>query len=184
MAPVDAVRSLAFLVGAALAVPQVACQSSLTGPDALERDLAIVRAATARYQDVSVALQDGFIADPICVSAGPRGAMGIHYLNPGRMDDLLVAEEPEILLYVRENGVPRLVGIEYWKPVLQGGAPYFGSAPPSQPGPNPVMFGRAFEGPMPGHSPTMPWHFDLHVWLFRDNPDGVFSQFNRAVSCS
>jgi hypothetical protein len=26
-------------------------------------------------------------------------------------------------------------------------------------------------------------HFDRHVWIYRDNPNGVFAQFNPAVSC-
>ena len=26
-------------------------------------------------------------------------------------------------------------------------------------------------------------HFDRHVWLFRDNPNGVFTPFNPNVSC-
>ena len=27
-------------------------------------------------------------------------------------------------------------------------------------------------------------HFDRHVWLFRENPNGVFAQFNPKVSCA
>jgi hypothetical protein len=26
-------------------------------------------------------------------------------------------------------------------------------------------------------------HFDRHVWLYRENPNGVFTPFNPAVSC-
>jgi hypothetical protein len=26
-------------------------------------------------------------------------------------------------------------------------------------------------------------HYDRHVWLYRDNPNGMFAQFNPAVSC-
>ena len=26
-------------------------------------------------------------------------------------------------------------------------------------------------------------HYDRHVWLYRDNPNGVFAQFNPKVSC-
>ena len=39
---------------------------------------------------------------------------------------------------------------------------------------------------MAGHQPLMPAelkHYDLHVWLFKDNPKGVFSAVNPAVSC-
>jgi hypothetical protein len=27
-------------------------------------------------------------------------------------------------------------------------------------------------------------HYDLHVWLFRDNPSGEFAPFNPNVSCA
>jgi len=27
-------------------------------------------------------------------------------------------------------------------------------------------------------------HYDRHVWLFRDNPNGVFAQYNPKVSCA
>ena len=26
-------------------------------------------------------------------------------------------------------------------------------------------------------------HFDRHVWLYRENPNGVFAQFNPKVTC-
>ena len=26
-------------------------------------------------------------------------------------------------------------------------------------------------------------HYDRHVWIYRDNPNGVFTPFNPAVSC-
>lgn len=27
-------------------------------------------------------------------------------------------------------------------------------------------------------------HYDRHVWLYRDNPNGVFTPFNPAVTCA
>ena len=26
-------------------------------------------------------------------------------------------------------------------------------------------------------------HYDRHVWLYRENPNGIFAQFNPAVTC-
>ena len=40
-----------------------------------------------------------------------------------------------------------------------------------------------FDGPMPGHNPSMPWHFDLHAWLWAENPAGTFAMFNPTLSC-
>ena len=42
-------------------------------------------------------------------------------------------------------------------------------------------------GPMEGHYPLIPRefvHYDLHAWLFRDNPNGMFSPTNPNVKCS
>jgi hypothetical protein len=47
----------------------------------------------------------------------------------------------------------------------------------------PSIFGQPFDGPMPGHNPAMPVHYDLHVWLSADNPSGLFAQFNPSLSC-
>jgi hypothetical protein len=50
----------------------------------------------------------------------------------------------------------------------------------------PELFGHPFEGPMEGHYPLLPLkfhHYDLHVWLFKDNPAGLFSHSNPDVSC-
>ncbi len=48
------------------------------------------------------------------------------------------------------------------------------------------MLGRPFDGPMHGHEPLMPQglhHYDLHVWLWKENPAGLFSPTNPAVKC-
>jgi len=169
---------------AALGMAGAGCgQHAPTAQDPPESELALARRSTTRYQDVSVALREGYVADAVCV-ASPAGAMGIHYLNPSRMDTTLTPREPEILLYAREGQQVRLVGVEYFKAVLENGQPYFGLNPPANPGPTPQMFGQAFQGPMPGHNPSMPWHWDLHVWIWQDNPAGTFAQFNPALSCS
>lgn len=145
--------------------------------------LAQARAATARYHDVSVALEDGFFRASPCIS-GPAGTMGFHYVNPSRLDDTAAIEEPEVLLYLEEDGEWQLVAVEYVVPVFQDGRPYFGTEPPADPGPRPELFGKAFAGPMPGHAPGEPWHYDLHVWVWSHNPAGMFAPFNPSLSCS
>ena len=47
----------------------------------------------------------------------------------------------------------------------------------------PSVLGQTFDGPMPGHNSDMPWHYDLHVWFWEDNPGGLFAPFNSALSC-
>jgi hypothetical protein len=132
-----------------------------------------VRRATARYHNIDAALADGYVLNPAepCVSS-PAGVMGIHVINPSLTNDGVVnAETPEALLYLpMENGKYRLIGVEYLL--------WFTPTTPT-----PALFGEVFQGPMPGHSPTMPTHWDLHVWLWANNPSGMFAQFNPSLSC-
>ncbi|HBR56192.1 MAG TPA: hypothetical protein DEA22_01775 [Blastocatellia bacterium] len=151
--------------------------------------LAAARAATAKYHDVNNAWADGFIDPLVCVQS-PSGAMGNHFVNPARTQDINVdVTEPEVLLYLPDSATGRrLIGVEYIAPVIVNGVgPWFGGPgdppPPGQFNPAPVLFGRAFAGPMPGHEPGMPWHYDLHVWLWLHNPDGMFALFNPAINC-
>lgn len=158
-------------------------------PDQCQEQLSAAREATARYHKEKNALKDGFVGEPICVQRPGLGGMGIHYENSARMRDTVVdPTEPELLLYEpQENGRMRLVGLEYHAPVIVNGQPWFGSAqqppPVGQYNAAPVLFGHRFDGPMPGHNPQMPWHYDLHVWAWRHNPMGLFTQFNPKVSC-
>jgi hypothetical protein len=49
------------------------------------------------------------------------------------------------------------------------------------------VFGKAFDGPMEGHEPLLPrnlHHYDLHVWLWKENPAGLFSPTNPSVTCA
>ena len=151
-----------------------------------QQDLAEARRANAKYHRVEVALADGYIADPVCV-ASPAGGMGIHYVNPSLVDDLdLDITQPETLLYEpTKNGRLRLVGVEYFAPVIVNGMPWFGPGPPptGQFNSAPSLFGQTFAGPMPGHGPGMPWHYDLHVWLWKHNSSGMFAEFNPTVQC-
>lgn len=148
-----------------------------TDPQVL-RDLARVRQATAKYHDVNTALADGFMRTPNCV-ASPDGGMGIHFIHPARiMNPAINLLEPEILLYLETNDGMKLLGVEYMFPIGPPDAPIPDPAPAS-----PILFGRPFDGPMLGHEPGMPPHYDLHAWVWQANPDGIFVPFNPNVSC-
>jgi hypothetical protein len=150
-----------------------------------------VKAASARFHSFEQAEAAGYtIENEPCVES-PDGAMGIHAVNRQAASDQSVdPEHPEIMLYEPQNdGSLKLVGVEYFQVALvstsDGPAPWFGSEPPQQGflTPTPSVLGESFNGPMPGHNPLMPWHYDLHVWLWRDNPSGTFAPWNPAVSC-
>jgi hypothetical protein len=136
-----------------------------------------VKAATARYNSLAQAQKAGYTVEGEPCVASPEGAMGIHAINPTLMADPAIHPlRPEILLYVPDaHGKLRLVGLEYWKTDDDGDLETDDDRP--------FVLSQALEGPMPGHNPTMPVHYDLHVWLFEANPSGFFAPFNPNLSC-
>jgi hypothetical protein len=160
-----------------------------SGP--LGPDLQEVRAAVGSYHSYANAVADGYSgAGEPCVSS-PAGTMGIHAPNAGLLASGVVDPlRPPILIYLpREDGSLRLVAVEYWNIALantvNGPAPWFGAEAPPLGFFNaaPTLLGQTFNGPMAGHNPRMPWHYDLHAWVIESNPTGLFSQWNPAISC-
>jgi hypothetical protein len=170
------VIGLVLLLLAALAGVAYAA-TGVTDPAVL-RDLAQVRRATAKYHDVNTALEDGFIRTPNCVES-PDGGMGIHFINlPRMMDPAINLLEPEILLYIETNDGMKLLGVEYWFTIGPPDTHVPNPAPPS-----PIIFNRPLDGPMEQHEPGQPPHYDLHAWVWKANPSGIFAPFNPNVSC-
>ena len=146
---------------------------------AVLKDLAKVREATARYHDVNNAIADGYLPTTTCDAIPGVGGMGYHYVKPAlAMDPGIDLTTPEILLYASAGGGLRLVGVEYFYGIGAPDAPVPNPAPPA-----PILFGRPFDGPMLGHIPGMPPHYDLHVWIWQPNPKGMFAMWNPNVSC-
>ncbi len=168
-----------ILWGLAAAIPATVAALSAVPPAAFalpEDDLQAAKAATARYHSIGQAERDGYVLGSPCTSS-PAGGMGFHYENHALMSDPAVdPTQPEILLYAPgPGGRLQLVGIEYWKADADQN--------PATSSDRPTLFGQPFNGPMPGHHPGMPVHYDLHVWLWQGNPAGMFAPFNPTVSC-
>lgn len=130
------------------------------------------RGATARYLDASVALADGYLPMSPCVAI-PSGAMGVHYVKPALlMDAGMDVEQPEALVYEpQQDGSLRLVALEYL--ILK--APWDAA----HPGAAPSFLGQGFDV-LPGPAGDM---YALHVWAWRQNPNGIFAPFNPKASC-
>jgi len=132
-----------------------------------------VRAATAKYHDVDAALADGFVPFSPCVSEPGEGGMGYHYAKIARVDGQVDPAAPEVLLYAPDDrGKLELVAVEFFEVValwetLHDSPPSLGSVP--------------FNGPMVHDG--LPLHYDLHAWVWRENPAGTFAQFNPKVQC-
>lgn len=136
-----------------------------------EAALGVVRQLTKQYLDVAVAIDEGFVESPACVPAA-----GIHYVNADRGDERLELGRPEVLLYAPTlDGGRRLVGAEWM--VNDDDQDLTTDHD------RPRLFGHDFDGPMLGHGPGQPIHYDLHAWAWVNNPLGGFAQKNPRVLC-
>ncbi len=159
-----AAATLVAAVGAATSVSAERGQSDDAGLDA-------VRAFTKRYQSEAAALADGFARTDECVPG-----MGYHYVNFSRLDTTLEPSRPEAVLYAATaNGDRRLAAAE-WIVVDR-------DQDLATDDDRPALFGHEFDGPMPGHVPGMPVHYDLHAYAWVDNPNGGFATWNPAITC-
>jgi hypothetical protein len=178
------------MLGAGAALMTAVAIAAASGGGLLSEEQRAVKDATAQYRSVGAAEAAGYVRGSPCEES-PAGGMGHHYVNAALAADLAVDPlRPEVLLYMpKPGGGLGLVGVEYFVVALantaSGPAPWFGASPP--PGgffnPAPTLFGRVFDGPMEGHAPGMPWHYDLHAWVWRHNRSGVLAQWNPVVEC-
>jgi len=144
-------------------------------PEVVRKQLEVVKRVTDRFENANAAEARGYVQGSPCESS-PQGGMGFHYINPAAIQDpKLDPLKPEVLLYAQATGGLQLIGVEYMK--------VDGDQSLATDGDRPTLFGRAFDGPMLGHAPGMPIHYDLHVWLQKRNPSGTFAQWNPEVSC-
>jgi len=174
------VATLAAVPAWSQATPATNKETSVLTPE-LQR----LRTELEKYKDPYVAVRAGYFSTVACINFPhgsmpghvqyPKGAMGVHFLNPTLIAPVLDPMKPQILLYEPDaNGTLRLVGVEWFVPLAIAKE-------------KPKLFGHEFQGPMEGHEPVMPAelaHYDLHVWLFKDNPKGMFAPTNPAVKCT
>ena len=141
----------------------------------LTPELIKLRDSLAKYKDPFVAVRDGYFSTVGCVQT-PDGGMGIHFLNPALIGPKADPAKPPILMYEPgSDGKFQLIAVEWIIPLATGIKA------------RPTLFGQDFEGPMAGHEPLIPdglHHYDLHAWIFKKNPKGVYSHANPDVDCS
>ncbi|WP_245242989.1 hypothetical protein [Pararhodobacter sp. SW119] len=186
-----------YLATAAILAPA----GALEPRDDIAALVASIQAATLRFENVEVALAEGFVPDPSghCVSAAAEGlptewgAMGIHYLRPDllgitatepRVDGVGLHTDflnPSILLYEPQaDGSLVLVGVENlvfeaaWRRAGNTDAPSLAGRNWDNMADDPATPGDEAHGFEP--------HWDQHVW-FRPNPLGPLHPFNPNVTC-
>ena len=112
-----------------------------------------------------------------CVSGGDFGAMGLHYVNLAAVGDGMIDPmKPEIVLYEpTADGQQKITGADFivyavdWDAKHPDGPPQLGGQ----------LF-HFFDSP---NRFGLPAFYTLHVWAWKDNPNGMFTNWNPTVSC-
>jgi len=135
----------------------------------LDRDLERIRNATAAFKSLDAAVAAGYQRNvPQCIAHPTLGGMGYHHTNDALLDDKLDLDHPEILVYAKTaTGEYKLNGVEFYVPY---------SAHPRDATP-PVIMGQQLTPFDPGKF----WY--RHVWVWTDNPSGVFADWDPDVKC-
>ncbi len=131
------------------------------GPATLQ-ELAIARAATAKYHDLARAEADGYIN-----TGDYESGEGLHYVKPSLIDGTFSPDEPEILLYApvpNENRL-ELVAVEYVVPL-----PLANTAP------------SGFSGDADVWTVNNEQHvWEVTAWVWLHNSNGMFAHSNPRV---
>jgi hypothetical protein len=129
--------------------------------------LAAVRAATATFHDVDTAQSAGYMLLPLpCFDKPGTGGMGIHYLKGSFVSSPPTPAHPQVLVYEVEGDQLTLVAVEYI-------VPYSLVAPAAT---APSLFGQDF------HQNNTLGLWYLHAWIWRQNPLGMFADYNPRVA--
>lgn len=191
---------LLFAAPAMAQGPTLASNAAGIRSEVPKDEIAAVMAATEKYKDVAVAEAEGYVRHPFCIVATSEGqpqqlgGMGYHYFRPDLLG--ITAEEPRvdgngthedwmqpaILLYEPQQdgslvltAIENLIWVKAWAeaghdtpPEFHGNQYYYMIDNPE----TPIDEAHGFQP-----------HYELHWWLYRDNPSGAFAPFNPAVNC-
>ena len=134
-----------------------------------------LRQEAERFQDVEVAQSAGYGLFHGCVSGPQEGAMGLHFVNGDLVGDGEIdALNPEALIYEIKNGGLQLAGVEY---VVIAEAWDANHETP------PTLMGQVFHYVCAPNRYRIPAFYELHVWAWKQNLNGMFTDWNPKVSC-
>lgn len=141
-------------------------------PTLLQNDLARVREATAQFHRPEAAQAAGYDLVPgldYCFNKPGVGAMGYHYINIGILDTTVDLLNPEAMVYAPgPDGILQLAAVEYIVPAALWDA---------ENNELPMLHGQHF------HLNANLGVYVLHAWIWKNNPSGIFEDWNPNVSC-
>jgi hypothetical protein len=172
---------LALLGSLIAAAPLFAVDHAATKHSAHEqavpaRLVELVRAGTKQYINVNNATAAGYGPFLGCVAGTDHGAMGVHYVNGTLLGNLtLDPSQPQALIYEPNDGKMTLVGVEFILDSASWLAANNNTAP--------VLEGQVFNFVGFPNRFGINSFFELHVWAWRENPQGSFVDWNNSVTC-
>ena len=133
-----------------------------------EADLAALRERFAGFTDIAAARAAGYTEQITpCWYHRDRGGQGYHFGRTDLIDGNVSLLEPELVMYEpNADGTHQFLAVEYIVPFSEWTA----AEPPE-------MLGRQF---MRNEGLGL---YVLHVWIGKDNPNGMYDDFNPNVSC-
>ena len=154
-----------------------------------------LRELTAPFHDVDAAEAAGyalFKAPPLtaadgCISSSSEGGMGYHYTRGNNLgDDSVSLLDPEFLVYAPKDGPrkdgearTRLAAFDYFLPYSAKwpgpGDPSFKRAPTLH------DFSTMSDLPDIAFAPSRFNGWMVHIWLWENNPGGMFANWNTSV---
>ena len=144
-------------------------------------DIAAIRDATTSFRDVTASDAAGYgvlTGTPLesCIDEAGTGGMGFHRVNGDLVGDTVLDPlTPEALIYIPDAvGDPELVGVEYV--VFQEAWDAENDSPPT-------LLGHELHLVPEPNRYELPAFYQLHAWVWRSNPMGMFESFNPTVSC-
>jgi hypothetical protein len=143
--------------------------------DDLSGALDMVKASVTAYTDVNAAITAGYGLVPgldYCFNNPGVGGMGIHYINTNILDTSTDPLKPEAMVYQKDaNGNLTLGAVEWIVPT----AAWDAEAPSADIVPE--VMGHKM------HRDDTLGVYMLHAWIFKNNPSGVFADWNPDVTC-
>ena len=135
-------------------------------------DITRVREATAQFHLTPAARDAGYQLIPgldYCFQNYGRGGMGYHYINANLLDDTLDLLHPEAMVYAPDqNGSIQLGAVAYMVPAAAWDAAH--TEPPQ-------ILRQSL------HLHEKLGMYVLYAWIWKNNPTGIFEDWNPAVSC-
>ena len=139
----------------------------------------IVRESTERFKDVAEAEKEGYALQFGCVSGPDQGAMGLHFINMELVGKGVIdPTKPQIILYEpTPDGSLKLTGADFLVDAQQ-----WDNDKTHKPGP-PELMGQLFHYFESPNRFGLKAFYTLHVWAWKENPNGAFVNWHPAVSC-